>query len=387
VSHATSHRLGRVAFAWRLIAHRKTRSAVAVSGIAFSILVVFVQLGFYGAVVNTALAISSRLDADIVLVSSRFVHLSHASTFPRVRIYQSLALPEVVSSTPVYLRLARWEEPLRGGRCRLFAIGFPLRDGVPLAVSGIAEQLRALEASNALLIDRLTQPKCGPFAPDGAVVVRDRAAQVVGDFEIGVGFLADGAAVMSDDTFMRFFAGEESLDRAYLGIVKLAAGADAEEVAARLRGILPKDTRVVTRDELDGLLERHWVENTAVGNIFGMGTVVGFLVGVVVLYQILSADVRTQLPLYATLKAMGYGDRRLYRFVLQQAWVFALLGFALAFAITASCFPLLRGATNLPVFMTAPLAIFVFLTSVAMCTVAGVLSVRRISTMDPAELF
>jgi len=382
-----NHRHDRVAFAWRLIAHRKTRSAVAISGIAFSILVVFVQLGFYGAVVNTALAISSRLDADIVLLSSRFVHMSHASTFPRARIFQALALPEVASSTPMYLRLARWEEPARGGRCKLFAIGFPLRDGVPLLVAGVSEQLRALEASNALLIDRLTQSKCRPLAEGGDVVVRDKAAHIVGDFEIGVGFLADGSTLMSDDTFMRLFAREDSLDRVYLGILKLEAGADAEEVAIRLRGILPQDTRVVTRGELDALLERHWIESTAVGNIFGMGTVVGFWVGVVVLYQVLSADVRTQLPFYATLKAMGYGDRRLYRFVLQQAWSFALLAFVPAFAVSAICFPLIRGLTYLPVYMTATLAISAFAMSVGMCTLAGLMSLRRISVMDPAELF
>lgn len=378
--------LGRVAFAWRLIAHRKTRTAVAALGIAFSILVVFVELGFYGAVTNTALAISSRLDADIVLLSPRFVHMSQADTFPRVRIFQSLALREVASSTPVYLRMARWKEPVRDEKCKLFALGFPLQGGAPLKVAGVAEQLQALEASNALLLDRLTRAKCGPFSPDGEVVVRDRIAHVVGGFEVGVGFLADGAIMMSDDTFMSLFRAD-SLDRVYLGLVKLKKGADPEQAAARLRKILPDDTRVVTRDELDGLLERHWVESTAVGNIFGLGTVAGFFVGVVVLFQILSADVRTQIHLYATLKAMGYGDRRLYHYVLQQAWVLALLGFVPAFAITAICFPLIRSATNLPVFMTATLACSVFVMSVVMCTLAGVISLRRISTMDPADLF
>jgi putative ABC transport system permease protein len=253
-------------------------------------------------------------------------------------------------------------------------------------VTGVTEQLRALEASNALLVDRFTRPKCGPFAPDGGVVLREQVAHVIGEFEVGVGFLADGATLMSDDNFVRLF-GDDTLDRVYLGLVKLKPGTDPERAVTRLREILPDDTRVVTRAALDGLLERHWVESTAVGNIFAMGTVVGFFVGVVVLYQILSADVRTQISLYATLKAMGYGDRRLYGYVLQQAWLFALLGFIPAFAITASCFPLVRDATNLPLFVTAALTFSVFAMSLAMCTLAGVLSLRRISTMDPAELF
>ena len=379
-------RSGRVAFAWRMVVHRKTRTAVAVSGIAFAILVVFVQLGFYGAVVNTALAISSRLDTDIVLVSPRFVHLSQASTLPRVRLFQALALPEVASTAPLYLRYARWREPQTGERCKLFALGFPLGDGSPLALPEVSAQLRSLEPSNTLLADRFTQPECGPFGPEGSVEVREQVARVVGGFELGVGFLGDGAILMSDDTFAGLFSGH-SLDRVHLGLVRLREGADIEQAARNLRAVLPVDTRVITRRELSGLLERHWVENTAVGNIFGMGTIAGFCVGVVVLFQILSADIRTQLPFYATLKAMGYRDRRLYHFVLQQSWMFALLGFLPAFAITLTGFPLIRRATQLPVFMTPELALSVLLMSITMCTLAGAMSVRRISTADPAELF
>ena len=373
-------------FVRQAIAHRKRRTAVAVSGITFAILVVFVQLGFYGAVVNTALAISSKLDADVLLVSPRFVHLSQANSIPRVRLFQTLALSEVVSATPLYLRYARWREPLTGESCKLFALGFPLISGAPLVLPGIEEQLGAIEPSNTLLADTLTQPECGPFAPDGAVEVREQVAHVTGRFELGVGFLGDGAILMSDDTFARLFS-SHSLDRVHLGLVKLAPGVDPELAAGKLREILPEDTRVVSRGELQGLLERHWVENTAVGNIFGMGTVAGFFVGVVVLFQVLSADIRTQLPLYATLKAMGYRDTKLYRYVLEQSWVFALLGFVPALIVTSSLFPLIRGATNLPVFMTPGLAGFVLVLSLGMCTLAGTLSLRRISTAEPAELF
>lgn len=374
-----------VPFAWRLLVHRRRRAYVAAAGIGFAILVIFVQLGFYTSVVNTATAMTSRFNADIVLISPRFVHLSETSTIPRVRLFQIFAVDGVADSTPLYFRYTNWRDPVSDQRCRLFGMGFPLDGMAPLEVADVDAQRVVLAASNTVLLDRLTQSKCGPFDPDGNVEIRDQAALVVGAYELGVGFLADGSLVMSDQSFARFFNHE--LESPHLGLVKTVPGADPLEVARRISEILPADTRAVTRDELSGLQVSHWVRSTAVGNIFGMGVVTGFFVGLVVLYQILSADIRTQLPLYATLKAMGYGEARLRWYVLEEAWMFAALGFAPALLITAVAFPLIFRATYLPLFVTPGLMALVFALAVVMCTGAGLLSVRRLRTADPAELF
>lgn len=383
---AAVRRKQRVPFAWRLIAHRKRRTAVAAAGIAFAILVVFLQLGFYSAVVNTAVAVTSQFDADLILISPRFVHLTETSQVPRVRLFQAMAVPEVETAIPLYFRYARWRDIDTGQTCKLFAIGFPLAEGVPLRTEGVAGQLRALKPSKTFLVDRLTQEKCGPVNGDGNVEIREQSARIVGDFEMGVGFLADGAMVLSDDSFSALF-GNYPLDRPHLGLIRLVDGADPDAAAAALQAILPVDTRVVTLEGLSSLQIRHWVESTAVGNIFGMGAITGFFVGLVVLYQILSADIRMHLPLYATLKAMGYRDRRLYRFVLEQAWIFASLGFLPAFVMTAVGFPVIHALTKLPIFVTPWLTGLVLFLSFAMCTGAALLSLRRISVADPAELF
>ncbi len=382
-------RLRPVPFALRLVSHRKKRSAVAAAGIGFAVLVIFVQLGFYNAVTHTAVAISSRFDADILLVSRRFVHLSESGTISRDRLFQTLALSEVEAVTPIYFRYARWRDPETRKRCRLFAIGFPLNEALrspPLLIPEVHEQLARLKPNGTLLLDRLTQSSCGPTAADGSVEVREQAASVVGGFDLGVGFLADGALIVSDDSFSRFFQ-LPSLDQPQLGLIKLTEGADVGRALKELRERLPVDVRVISKDQLSAYQRRHWVENTAVGNIFAMGTIAGFLVGVVVLYQILSTDIRNHLPLYATLKAMGYSNRRLYRYVVEQSWIFAGLGFLPALILSSILFPLVHNATRLPVFMTFGLAFFVFVLSVAMCSLAAGFSLRRLQHADPAELF
>ena len=389
---AYNRRSGRtraVPFALELVLHKRTRTAVAAAGIAFAVLVMFIQLGFYGSVLNTALAVSDRFDADIALISPRFAYLGATGTIPSGRLYQALAQPEVAASVPIYFRYADWRDPANGASCRLFAIGFPLAadsDTSPVRIPGVDAQLAQLRPTNTVLLDRLTREKCGPAGPGGQVEIRNHAARVVGHFGMGVGFLADGAMLMSDDTFSRFFD-NHPLDEPHLGLIQLVPGSDTDEVAAALRETLPRDVRVITLDELNDLQTRHWVENTAVGNIFGMGTLAGFLVGVVVLFQILSTDIRNHLPLYATLRAMGYSERHLTRYILEQAWIYSLLGFGPALLASLIAFPLIQGATHLPIFITPGLVGGMLLVSLVMCSLSALVSSRRLRRADPAELF
>ena len=381
--------LRRVPFALRLVAHKKSRAAVAAAGVGFAILVVFAQLGFYGAVFGTAVAVTSRFDAELMLVSPGFVHLAETGTIARGRLFQALAHPQIEAAIPIYFRYANWRDPESGERCRLFALGFPLaeaRRALPLALDGLAEQLDALRTTGSVLVDERTQSRCGPSDPEGAVEINDQVGRVAGSFELGVGFLADGAMLMSDDTFSRFYS-DHPLDQPHLGLFKLVRGADPDAVAHSLRDMLPSDIRVITRDELEEMQTRHWVEHTAVGNVFGLGSVAGFFVGVVVLFQILSTDIRNQLPYYATLRAMGYTSNTLSRYVFEQAWLFAGLGYAPALGVTLLLFPFVRSLTRLPVYVSPGLAVGVALLAFAMCSLAALLSMRRLHRADPAELF
>lgn len=368
--------------------HNAGRSIVAAAGVGFAILVLFVQLGFYNAVVNTAVAVTDRLDADLILVSPRFVHLSDTGEIDRNRLFQALAVPAVESARPLYFRYADWRDPATRRTCRLFAIGFSLEPGAPppIRIDGLAEQLGRLRPSDALLLDSLTQDKCGPTGDDAEAEVRGLVSRVAGSFELGVGFLADGALIVSDQTFSRLFDGYP-LDSPQLGLIRLREGSDAEATAEQLRRQLPPDTLVIDTAELRERQIDHWVWNTAAGNIFALGAAAGFLVGLVILYQILSTDIRNHLPQYATLKAMGYGDSRLVRFVLQKAGIFAVLGFAPAALLTALLFPFVHEATRLPVFLTGPLALLVASMALLMSAAAALLSSGRLRRADPAELF
>ena len=378
-----------VPFARRLVGHHKRRTFVAGAGIGFAMLVIFVQLGFYGAVLHTALAVSDRFNGDLMLISPSFVYLGETGEIPKARLFQALNEEEVISASPFYFQYANWRHAATGKHCRLFALAFPLdeaADNPPLDLPEIQGQMDRLRPTDNLLLDRFTQSDCGPDPGRSEVEVQGRSNQVVGQFDLGVGFLADGAFITSDDTFSRLYR-SHSLERPHLGLIQLRPGSDPDAVAEKLRARLPNDVRVVTREELNGYQTHHWVSNTAAGNIFGLGSIAGFFIGLVVLFEILSTDIRNQLPFYATLMAMGYTRRQLLLFVLEQSWIFAMLGYLPALGISSLLFPIIHAQTQLPVFLTPDLALGVGVLGFAMCSGAAGLSFLRLRRADPAELF
>jgi putative ABC transport system permease protein len=378
---------GNVPFPRRSLVHRRLRTALAVAGIGFAVLFMFLQLGFRATVENTARALPSHLDGEILLVSPRFVDLRHPDGVPRERLYQALSDTEVVSAAPLFLRPTVWRTPDRKARCEMLALGVALDGASPLSFPETTTLRQLLAQPDALLVDALTQPKCGPTAAGAVADINDRRrVRAVGQFRLGVGFLMDGAFVAGEPTYYELFGGHR-LAQPQLGVVRLRPGARVEAVLDRLRRALPGDTRVLSRREFEAEQERFWLSDTAVGNMFTIGTLVGFMVGIVILYQILSTDIRNQLPQYATLKAMGYPDGRLGRFVLEQALLFGLLGYAPGFLLALAVYWSGRTATLLPLFMTTGRALGVLALTLAMCVAAGMLSARRLRTAEPADLF
>ena len=172
-----------------------------------------------------------------------------------------------------------------------------------------------------------------------------------------------------------------------LGLVKLAGGVDRTAVQGALARALPPDVRVLTRQQLSDQEEGFWTNSTPVGFIFMLGLAVGFVVGVVICYQILSTEVADHLAEFATLKAIGYYDRYISSVVLQEALWLSLLGFAAGLALGWPLYIILKDKTGLPMTITWARTGLILVLTVAMCVVSGFLALRRVRTADPAEVF
>jgi putative ABC transport system permease protein len=371
--------------AWRMLVHEKGRNLLAVAGIYIAVLMIFLQLGFYSSVPKGALQVYNHLRFDLMMTSSSYVVQAASFDFPRQRLYQALSLPQVETVAPLYQGVASWLSPEDGIRREIFVMGF--RPGDPaFAVPDIERQLDVLRRPDTVLVDASTKPIFGPLTAGRTVEIANRRIEIGGQYVLGVGFTGLGAVLASDTNFIRILP-YRSLSAVNLGLIQLKPGADPDEVARRIRQMLPADTQVFTRAELNAHEEEQWEKQAATGIVFGFGVIVAIIVGIVIVYQTLATQVTRQLPQYATLKAMGYSDTYLLRIVVALSAIMAGLAFVFAFAWAIAIYAKVRTMTPLPVEMTAARAIGVFALSFAMCAASAILTIRILRRADPADLF
>jgi putative ABC transport system permease protein len=378
--------------AWLQLARERVRTLVAVAGVMVAVVLVFMQLGFQDALFRSAVRLHSAFRYDLAMVNPKTDYLVKPEGFSRRRLYQTLGFPGVVEVSPVYLGLALWRDPERRDQtAAIYVVGFDPTDPV-LELDGVLASQTRLRLPDVALFDANSRPEFGPI-PElvrarGSVTteVGNRNLSVVGLYELGTSFGIDGSLVTSDLNFRRIFAGREA-GRIDLGLIRLASGADPIAVRDAIAAAIPRDVEVLTRDAFIAKEIAYWSTATPIGYVFAFGAAVGILVGAIIVYQILFTDVSDHLREYATLKAMGYRDRYLFGIVLQEALLLALLGFVPGAAVAALLYRVAGDATKLPMQMELGRSALVLALTIAMCCIAGAVALRKVRSVDPAEVF
>jgi putative ABC transport system permease protein len=290
---------------------------------------------------------------------------------------------------PLYTEYALWKNPETNLSRAMFVYAFNPNDPVFLMPEfDTVEKRKALQPPNTTFIDRRSRPEFGPQTIGLETEADRRRVTVVGQYDLGGGFAADGTLIMSDQNFRRYFD-PRPLDQINLGLVLLEPGADVQRVKAALQDQLPADVEVYTKTEIVLKESQYWIQTTSIGFIFGLGVLVSFVVGTVIVYQILYTDIRDHLREYATLKAIGYSGGYLFKTVIQEAILLALMGYIPGLILALGLYQLALNATagTLPMKMTLFRVVFVFVLTIIMCALSGLISVRKAVTADPAEVF
>ncbi|WP_406699598.1 FtsX-like permease family protein [Singulisphaera sp. Ch08] len=436
-----SARVVKIPLVWYSLTHDTRQTALGVLGVAFSAILMFMQLGFLGAVRNTATTILDKLDFDIMLASPTYLYFYDTGSFPRIRLEQARSVSGVKGAVPLQVGFNTWSRPGGGESASLgsgsgtedlpvslraiFVLGYNLadqpfrRDAVPglkmRVLSGAdgagcrsvggPEDLNVLKRPDTILFDRDSHPDFGAIelldpchesagqrppssglaSRPARAIVGQREVEVVGSFDLAIGFGADGALLVGDENFSRLFGGR-SMNEVSIGLIRTTS--DPEHVATALERILPsEDVRVFTRAEILEQETRYWIREKPIGIIFGLGIVVACAVGVVFVYQILSSDITKRFSEFATLKAMGYPDRVVSGLVIKQALVLCHAGFFPGLIVAAILDKLVSLATRMPIELTLSDAIGVYIASTLICMISALLSVGKVRRADPAELF
>ena len=381
-----------VPLGWLQLKAQKLRLVAAITGITFAVILIFVQLEFREALFVSAVRYHSAMDYDLAMLSPKTDFMVSSKQFPRSRLYQVLGFEGVESVTAVYMRLVSWRNPADPSNARnILAIGFdPSESGFERLLS--AEQREAIKIPDQVIFDRRGRDEYGPVremldaGERVSAEINDRRVAVAGMYQVGTSFGLDGGVITSDLNFLRILPTRKksAID---FGLIKLAPGQDAAELQARIRESVPMDVRVLTRQEFMDLEIQYWNKTTPIGYIFAFGAVMGLIVGLIIVYQILFADVQDHLKEYATLKAMGYTHGYLRNVVLQEAIILAVLGFIPGLGIAHLVFTKGADATRLPLEMSVQSAAGVFALTVAMCAGSGLMALRKLRAVDPAEVF
>lgn len=381
----------RTPLGWLQLSREKSRLLVALSGIAFADVLMFMQLGFQSALYDSNTKLSRALNADIVLVSPQARNTQNLSTFSRRRLYQAMDVPGVESAQAFYTNVITWKHPDTRQEGSIQVIAFNPEQKA-LNLPEINQQLARVKFPDVVLFDRNSRgnyENAIAQIQQGKTItteVERRTITISGLFSLGASFGADGMLVASDQTFLRLFPRREA-GSINLGLITLKPGYDVEQVATALKAHFPGDVRVMTHAEYIEFEESYWKKESPIGFIFGLGTAMAFMVGVVIVYQVLSTDVNSHMKEYATFKAMGYQNRYFLVVVFEEAIILAFLGFIPGVILPIGLYQLAANATALPIVMKLSRAVMVLMLTILMCGISGAIATRKLQSADPADMF
>lgn len=382
---------GRLPIGWLQLSHNKTRFAAAVAGVSFATLLVFMQLGILGALNTSTIMPYDLFDADIMISAEDANMLTDGSNVALTRLFQALSVPGVASGTPVFIGNLAFQLP-DGSSSTLQTFGIGTEEGAFLRPD-IAAQIGLLRTENAALIDTDTRgvdPAVFETLNTGVPFpfeVNGRTMTAVGTLQAGGGFSADGTLFVSEQTFLRFFGARSSGAPNHV-LLKVQDNIAVDTVVARLQEVLPADSvKVQSLADAAAADLAYQTTERPTGIIFGFGVIIGIIVGIVIVYQVLSTDVADHLREYATFKAMGYGQGFFFGIVLEEALVLALFGFVPGLLVSFGLYLGMAAVTGLPVEMTVARIVMVFVGTLIACVLSGMIATRRLAGADPADLF
>jgi putative ABC transport system permease protein len=376
--------------AWRQLTYERSKLTAAMLGVLFACVLVFMQLGFRDSLYASISKVPNSLSGDLFIIHKQTEALWRTVNFPRSEMSRAFASPWVDTITPLYIGMAQWKNPLTRVKRTLLVFGSEPSEKL-FNIPDLEKFRNGMTRQDTVIFDSLSRPEFGDIETlltSGAVVteINDRKMQVLGTFHLGASFAADGNIMTSDQNFMRIF-GNRTLQQVDVGIIKLKAGADVLQVQRDLTALLDETVHVFTLEEMRAFEFAYWQNNAPIGFIFGFGTIMGLVVGMVIVYQILFTDITNHLNEFATLKAMGYSHGYLLLVVFASSLLLALIGFIPGLLLSLGLYTLAESVIFIPMPMPVSKILTVFSLILGMCVIAGSLAMRKMRSANPADMF
>ncbi|WP_028880461.1 ABC transporter permease [Terasakiella pusilla] len=370
--------------AWGNTFQNMKRTLTALGGISFSILLIFLQLGFLNGAKKEVTLLFDYFDFDLALSSDRYQFMATAPPFDRIRIIQARVDEAIGDSFLLNVRSGRWVDEETELESSLLIIGMDSKEEFiknPDFITG----LESITNGQSIFLDRFSHADFGPLEVGRQGYVNGTQVNVTSLFDLGLFFFAEGSVATSNGNFVNLSG--RTADDVTLGFLKVKEGFDHNETVDRMRTLLPDDVLIVTREEFYEREQDYFIEVKPIGIMFRSAVFIAFAVGLVILFQVLSTELSNRLDEFATMKAMGFSVPFIYGIGIMQNLIITFMSFFPAWIICVLLFKLIYGLSKLPMEMTFSLFATVLGLTLLMSITAGVLALRKVKNADPAELF
>lgn len=337
-----------------------------------------------------------KIAADIVIRSNSRFMLSSGQQMSLRYVTSARSCEGVASAEPLYIENIASEIRRSGKSARTIrVIAFDINSDT-FAGFGLKELASVLARKGTAAADIKSKSMFGLPRHQNDLTnaifgeLSGKQLQIVGLFASGINFSNDGNLIMTPANFTHYFSfrgNGDPLSMVDYGIVRCAENADIKTVVQRLKTILGSNVIIQTHSDFLKSERNFWGKNTPIGLIFWVGTMIGFVVGLIICYQVLATDIADHLGEFATLKAMGYPPLFFTAVVVCQALIMSIVSFIPGFLIAIIAFLGLNTITGLVMFLNLERTAIVLGLTVLMCVMSGIVALRKLLSTDPASLF
>lgn len=368
--------------AWRNLAQDRIRFATTLAGVAFSVVLMAVQLALLLGFTATASSLIDRSDADFWIAAVGARNVDQSGDVAMANRYRALSVPGVAAAASLIVRFAPWRRP-DGGTETVIVVGVDL-EHPGLRPWNFAEgNVEDLRRPDGIVIDTLYAEKLGVHKLGDTVEIYGHRARVVG-FTEGIRTFTQAPYVFASLKEAETLTNATGGNATYL-LVTAAPGADLAAVHAALAAQFPNLDAWSTAG-FSWQTRFYWLFSTGAGAALVLAALLGLIVGMIIVAQTLYASTMERISEFATLRAMGAPARYLYGIILKQGLLSAVLGFAVGLSVAQTIVHAARDA-NAAMLLPLPLVAGLAVVTVAMCAGASITSIRRAVTAEPALVF
>lgn len=381
--------------------HGGWRTVLSIVGISIAIVLIFMQLGFLGAVTDTAVVFYDKMKFDLVATSPDYYNFVDCGKFQSNHLAQIQSVEGVAAVKPLHVSLGKWNYEAKEVQRGMLILGVDPSGDDTFLQQELNSKLTQISDRRSILIDRSSRPRFlgednkKPFGAEHLgleIELNGVSCRLADLFEIGTGLASDGATIVHQEHFYEIVPGY-SADHVSVALIQLAPGADPiatqhsiqQQFALSDGGLGPVE--ILTAPQLADREVHYWQRDTPIGFIFFAGALVAFCVGAIIVYIVLSADITKQIGEYATLKAMGYRNIYLSKTVLEQAFILAVASYVAALIVSLLLYKVVGDVAKLPITMTSTRMVFVFASSILMSFLSAMIALQKLRQADPADLF